>query len=165
MDHLPINHRLRPFWRVLAFLTGVYVLGFGVFGYLQTKDSGLGTFARDDLPTVLGLQTNPAFAMLSIAVGAVTVLAVIVGRNVDFIVDFVAGSIFLLAGMAMLGLLHTDLNYLGFTVATCNVSFVVGLVLLTAGLYGRVGPEEAAEAEEERRHRVVGSNQGVVGDA
>ena len=41
--------------------------------------------------------------------------------------------------MAMMTLLQTDLNLLGFTMATCIVSFVIGLVLLTAGLYGKTG--------------------------
>lgn len=152
MEHLPINHRLRPLWRALAFLTGAYVLVYGVVGFIQTRDAGLETFAQSNLPTVLGLQTNPGFALLSIVVGAGVVAAVLIGRNVDFYVNLAAGCVFLLAGMAMLGLLHTDMNYLGFTVATCNVSFVVGLVLLTSGLYGRVGSQEAAVAEEKHRH-------------
>ncbi|WP_041624550.1 DUF4383 domain-containing protein [Stackebrandtia nassauensis] len=153
MDHLPINHHLRPLYRVLAFLTGVYILVFGILGYVKSK--GLETFAQPndaDLPRVLWLDANPAFSILSIVVGAVVVLAVIVGRNVDFYVNLLAGSVFLLASMAMMALLHTDLNYLGFTMATCIASMILGLIMFTAGLYGRVGSSEREAAAEAHRH-------------
>jgi hypothetical protein len=58
----------------------------------------------------------------------------------------------MLVGMAMLALLETDANFLNFSVATCVVSFVIGIALLTAGLYGKVGTVDAARAEEAFRH-------------
>ena len=36
--------------------------------------------------------------------------------------------------------------------ANCVVSFILGLVVFAAGLYGRSGPTEAADDEEARRH-------------
>ncbi|MGH8879317.1 MAG: DUF4383 domain-containing protein, partial [Stackebrandtia sp.] len=153
MDHLPINHHLRPLYRVLAFLTGVYILVFGILGFIKSR--GLQTFAQpgdSDLPRALWLDANPAFSILSIVVGALVVLAVIVGRNVDMWVNLIAGGVFLLAGMAMMALLHTELNYLGFTMATCVASFILGLVMFTAGLYGRVGSAEREAAADVHRH-------------
>jgi hypothetical protein len=35
---------------------------------------------------------------------------------------------------------------------TCIVSFVIGMVLLTAGLYGKVGTAREAAAEDVFRH-------------
>jgi hypothetical protein len=52
----------------------------------------------------------------------------------------------------MLTLLRTDANLLNFAMANCIVSFVIGMALLHAGLYGKTGPQELADAEERLRH-------------
>ena len=41
---------------------------------------------------------------------------------------------------------------LGFTMSTCIVSFIIGLVLFTAGLYGKIGTAEDIRQEEAFRH-------------
>jgi hypothetical protein len=147
--HLPVNHPLRRFYRVLAGLIGLYVLVFGIFGFLRTRD--LDFFANQG-EGVLGLSTNPAFSLLSVATGLILLAALLVGRNLDHFLNIVAGTVFLTAGLAMLLLLRTDLNLLAFTMTNCVVSFVFGLVVLAAGLYGKVGPTDAATAEDEFRH-------------
>jgi hypothetical protein len=149
MSHIPVNHPLRPLYRVLAALAGVYVLLFGVIGFVST--SGDGMFHRGD-SSVLGLQTNLAFSIMSIVAGLVIILAIFVGRNVDYVVNLWGGVAFLAVGLAMLTLLQTDLNVLNFSIATCIVSFVIGLVLFSAGLYGRSGSASVAAAEEALRH-------------
>jgi hypothetical protein len=101
---------------------------------------------------VLGLRANGAFAALSIGAGLAVALASLVGRNVDRWVNLVTGAVFLVAGIVMLTVLRTDLNLLGFTVTTCVASFVIGLALSLAGLYGQVGPREAERREELFRH-------------
>jgi hypothetical protein len=151
--HLPINHRLRPLYRFLAGLTGLYVLVFGIVGAAVSRGH---PFVTRDHIYALGLRTNLAFAVLSIIVGAIVLLGVIVGRNVDHILNLVGGLVFLLAGMFMLILLQTDLNLLNYTVSTSVVSFIIGLVLFTAGLYSRVGSREETEAEERRRTTTPG---------
>jgi len=148
--HIPVNHRLRGFYRVLAGLSGLYVLVFGVVGFAKT--AVMYAFAQDDLPEVLGLKTNRAFARLSIVMGATVLAGAIIGRNVDHLINLVASVVFLVAGMAMLALLHTNLNVFGFEVSTCVVSFIIGMVLATAGLYGKVGSTEQAVYEEGFRH-------------
>jgi len=149
--HLPVNHRYRAAYRFLAGLTGAYVLVFGIVGAVVSGGHGL--FARGHL-VALGLHTNLAFSVLSILVGAAVVVATLLGRNVDHYLDVFGGLAFLIAGMAMLILLRTSLNFLNFTVATCVVSFLIGLVLFTAGLYGRTG--SAAQVREVERHRHQG---------
>jgi hypothetical protein len=150
--HLPINHPLRGVYRFLGALTGLYVLAFGIVGV--ARSGGHGLFAREHI-VALGLRTNLAFSVLSIVVGAVVVVAAVTGRNVDFAVFLGGGLVFLVAGMAMLTLMQTSLNILNFTVATCVVSFVIGLVLVTAGLYGRSGPQLEEEKVEADRHRAT----------
>jgi hypothetical protein len=148
--HLPINHPLRPLYRFLAALTGLYVLLFGIVGLVQSGRHPL--FARDHI-VALGLRTNMAFSLLSILMGLLVVAAAIIGRNVDFRVFLFGGLVFLVSGMAMLVVMQTSLNLLNFTVATCVVSFLVGLVLVTAGLYGRSGTPEQHDAVEADRQR------------
>jgi hypothetical protein len=150
MSHLPVNHHLRPLYRVLAGACGLYILLFGIVGSSRTASYGI--FTQDGLPTVLGLRANFAFALLSIVAGAVIVLGAVLGGNLDRWVNLVAGVVFLVAGMAMMTLLRSPLDFLGFTMATCVVSFLIGLLLLTAGLYGRVGPHHVHEREERFRH-------------
>jgi Domain of unknown function (DUF4383) len=130
-----VNHHLRPVYRVLAALCGLYVLAFGIAAVAHAADAAF--FARDGLPTVLGLRGNRAFAFLSIIAGVALIVASVIGGNIDRWVNLVTGIVFLTAGMVMMSIMQTGLNLLGFTMTTCVVSFVIGLVLFMAGLYGR----------------------------
>lgn len=153
MAHLPVNHPAQPFYRVLAGLVGLYVLVFGIAGYAQTR--GVDFFDRGE-HWVLGLQTNPAFSVLSVVAGVVLLGGALFGRNADHFINFAGGVVFLVAGLVMLTLLRTDANLLNFAVANCVVSFVIGLILLTAGLYGKTGSRALADAEDRLRHGEVG---------
>lgn len=135
MSHTPVNHPLRPLHRALAALAGLYVLGFGIVGVVRT--SGTDLFGRS-ATYALGLRTNLAFAVISIVAGLTILGAIAIGRNVDYRVNQVAGYAFSVMGFLMLMVLQTDANVLNFSVATCIVSFVISLVLLTAGLYSKV---------------------------
>ena len=141
--HIPVNHPLRPLYRVLAALVGGYTLVFGIVGFTQTRGTPL--FAQTGLPWVLGLRTNLAFALVPIVSGAVLLVSAIIGRNLDYLVNLFGGVVFMVVGMLMLGLLQTNANFLGFSVTNCIVSFILGCICFTAGLYGRVGaPGEGA---------------------
>jgi Domain of unknown function (DUF4383) len=140
-EHLPVNHPLRPVYRVLAGLVGAYSLVFGIVGVAQTQ--GTAVFAQTDLPMALGLRTNPAFAYLSILAGAVLVVTTVIGRNLGYFVNIAGGLLYMVVGLLMLALLRTDANYLGFTMTTVIVSFILGTVVFAAGLYGRTGTEAA----------------------
>jgi hypothetical protein len=150
MVHLPVNHRFRRPYRGLAALAGLYVLIFGIVGLIRTW--GTGFFAHSDV-YALGLRTNPAFAVLSILVGILVLAASAMGGNVSHVVNQVAGGVFLLAGMLMLTVLRTGANLLDFTVTTCIVSYVLGLAMLTAGLYGRVRGSYPPDSQEPIPHR------------
>ena len=154
MAHVPLNHHLRPLYRGLAALTGGYLLAFGVVGIADTAGTDL--FAQDPGLTALGLSTNRAFAVLSVLAGLLVLGAAVIGRNVDRWVNIWVGPGFLIAGTAMLALTNTDANFLNSSVATAIVSYIIGLLLLTAGLYGKVGSADQAEEEEAFRTGVSG---------
>ena len=145
MSHIPVNHHLRPLYRVLAGFAAVYLLVFGVAGVVRT--GGGDFFARDDV-SALGLRTNLAFSVASIVAGAVVLLAAFVGRNVDSALNLWGGIGFMVVGLAGLALLRTDLNPFNFSLATVIVSFVIGTLLFSAGLYGRSAAPAPAHARD-----------------
>lgn len=149
MAHLPVNHPARPLLRVIVTLVGLYILAFGVVGLIETW--GLSFFDRGE-NWALGLRTNPAFSLLSILAGLVIASGAIYGRNVDHFINFGGGVVFLVAGVFMMAVLHTEANLLNFSMTNCTVSFLIGLVLLVAGLYGKTGTSEYALAEDRLRH-------------
>ena len=150
--HLPTNHRLRSLYRFLAALTALYVLAYGVVGLAVTR--GHPAFARDDTQA-LGLRTNLAFSIMSIAVGVIVLVGIVVDHNWDQLLNFFGGLAFLVIGMLMLGLMQTDLNVFNYNVTKCVVSFLIGIVLFLAGLYSRVGSEDDVAAMEAHRHHVT----------
>ena len=151
-SHLPKNHPLRSFYRFLAFLAGAYIITFGIVGIAVS--SGHGAFARDDVHA-LGLRTNLAFSILSVLIGVVVIGVVVVGRNIDRNVNIVLGPGFMLVGLLMLTVMRTSANILNFDMATCIVSFVIGLIFSTSALYGEVASAERAAREEAFRHRTA----------
>lgn len=153
MAHLPKNHVLRPFYRILALVAGVYCLIFGIVGIART--SGHSMFAQAPI-RALGLRTNLAFALLSVLVGLVVIGATAMGRNLDRKVNMVLGPGFLVVGVVMMTVMRTSANVLNFGMSTCIVSFVIGLALFAGFLYGEVAPAEQALAEE--HHRRGGSH-------
>ncbi|MFC0528177.1 DUF4383 domain-containing protein [Phytohabitans kaempferiae] len=152
MAHIPVNHPMRPLYRTLAGLIGLYILVFGIISLTQTWGDPL--FDRGDV-TVLGLRTNLAFSIVSTLYGAVLFVGALIGNNVEHLINLAGGLIFILGGLAMLIVLRTDANILNFSMTNVIVSFVFGLLVLTAGLYDKVGTSEDVEAEERYRRNAV----------
>jgi hypothetical protein len=150
MAHIPVNHPLRRLYKTLTAFAGLYILIFGIIGLVKTH--GMPLFAQHGLPWVLGLRTNLAFSILSIAGGIVMLAAVAIGRNIDHYMEILAGGVFIFVGLLMLALLQTDENFLGFSLVNCVVSFVLGMVVFAAGLYGKTGTDADVAAEEAFRH-------------
>jgi hypothetical protein len=150
VQHIPVNHHLHVFWRTLAGLWGIYVLIFGCLA--ASKTGGRKFFQQHGLPSVLGLHANRAFALLSIVAGVVIVVGAIIGRNLDRWINLVAGVVFMAAGIVMVSVMQTRLNYLGFSITTVILSFLFGLLMFVAGLYGKVGPSDLHHKEENFRH-------------
>ncbi|WP_432985603.1 DUF4383 domain-containing protein [Dactylosporangium sp. CA-233914] len=148
--HFPINHHLRPLYRLLSAVAGLYMLVFGVVGFVQT--SGAPFFTRDEAEWVLGLRTNPAFSLLSLIAGVVVLGANIIGRNLAHQINQLAGIVLIVVGMAMLALMQTEANVLAFSMVNVIVTFILAAVVGTASLYDRVGSSHAAAAEDAHRH-------------
>lgn len=150
MAHIPVNHPLRRLYKTLTAFAGLYILIFGIIGL--TKTHGQPLFDQSHLQWVLGLRTNLAFALLSIAGGVVMLAAVVVGRNIDHYMELLAGFVFMVVGLVELALLQTNANFLGFSMINVIVSFILGMVVFAAGLYGRTGSAADVAAEEAYRH-------------
>ncbi|WP_241266191.1 DUF4383 domain-containing protein [Streptomyces boncukensis] len=133
-EHLPVDHKLSRVYRVGAGLIGLVLLAFGILGLLDK----VGFFdTRGD--TVAGLNTNGALSVLSIVVGTLLFLGMVRGGNFASSLNITLGGLFLLSGFVNLALLETGLNFLAFRIQNVLFSFVVGVLLLLFGMYGRVG--------------------------
>lgn len=148
MAHTPVNHPARPIYRALGGLTGLYLAIFGVLGFIA--NSGEEFFARDGV-AVLGQGTNLAYSVLATVLGVAILVAIGVGRNADTKLTKFLGFAYLILSLAELAVLRTDVNILGFSVATVIVSMIIGLVLMMVGMYTKVGTEEEYRAWQQSR--------------
>ncbi|MFJ8075137.1 DUF4383 domain-containing protein [Streptomyces sp. NPDC096176] len=156
-EHLPMDHRLSRFYRVGAGLMGLVLVAFGVLGLINR----IGFFdTRGD--TVAGLNTNGALSVLSIAVGLLLFVGMVIGGNIASTLNMVLGILFILSGFVNLALLDRSFNPLAFRIQNVMFSFVVGVMLMFFGMYGRVSAtlphdnpywraRHPEEAESERR--------------
>ena len=155
MAHTPINHPLRPLYRALAALAGAYLVIFGVIGLIVTPGNGL--FGQPD-DRVLGQGANLFWSIVSLLIGAVVVAVTVIGRNLDAKVNNYLGWVLLVIGTYELAVSRTDANFLKFTISTVVVTYLVGLVLIVASLYGKVGTAEEERAEHEAAHAGRGAS-------
>ncbi|MCK7626742.1 DUF4383 domain-containing protein [Streptomyces sp. RS10V-4] len=168
-EHLPVDHRLSRVYRIGAGLMGLVLVAFGILGLTDN----IGFFDTGGA-TVAGLNTNGSLSVISIVVGALLFAGMVLGGNFASTLNIVLGGLFLLSGFVNLGLLQTDANFLAFKIQNVLFSFVVGLLLLVFGMYGRVSgglphdnpywrtrhPEEAARFDSGELHPVSGMTAG-----
>jgi len=147
LAHIPVNHHLRPLYRALAGLSGVFLVAVGIYGLIET--SGHELFAREDLPEVLGMQFNPFGAGLFLVFGIAVLALTALGRNIDHLGNFWLGQMLVLISLFELAFVRTDLNVLGFNMTAVIVTMVVGLLVLTASLYLKVGPDRPHDEHDE----------------
>jgi hypothetical protein len=132
-EALPVDHRLSRVYRFGAGLTGVILLVFGILGFFDQ----VGFFSTHG-STVAGLSSNGALSVMSVVVGALLMVGAAIGGNFASWLNMILGVLFLLSGFVNLALLDTSANFLAFRMPNVLFSFVVGLMLLTFGMYGRV---------------------------
>jgi hypothetical protein len=149
MAHYPLNHPLRPLYRLLAFLGAAYLTLFGAIGLGVTAGD---PFFHRGPDWVLGLRTNPATAWLTLLAGLVLLAAVVVGRNVYHQVTLVLGWGLAGYAMVMMAMIQTDANVFNVSMINVVVLALIGLVELTAGLYGKVGSSSHAHDESQATH-------------
>ncbi|MCU7726774.1 DUF4383 domain-containing protein [Actinoplanes sp. KI2] len=148
MAHNPVNHPLRPLYRVVGFLAGAYLVVFGIVGLIRTSGEEL-TGANDK--TVLGQGTNTLLSIIMLAVGVIVLIATAIGRNVDTAVNKYFGWGLLVLGTFGLAFSRTDANIFGQDIHTVVVTYIVGLALITSSLYSKVAPAGEAGAPRQVR--------------
>lgn len=146
----PPENPLAVFHRGGAALLGLGLLIFGVLGLVNQL-----AFFTTHGSSVLGLSSNGLLSVISVLVGIVLLGAAATGGVLASTVTAGIGGLFLLSGLANLAVLNTDLNFLAFRMENVFFSLVVGMVLLTVGLYGRVsgGLSEDNPFRVARAHR------------
>jgi hypothetical protein len=149
MAHTPVNHPLRPIYRAIGALVGIYLILFGIVGLIVTGGDGMFGTNSD---RVLGQGANLSWSIVTLIVGAVVLLTTVLGRNLDTETDKYVGWGMLVVGSYGLAVARTDANFLNFTIATVVVTYLVGLLLILTALYSKVGSAEASRAEEAAAH-------------
>ncbi|MGW6460025.1 DUF4383 domain-containing protein [Streptomyces sp. NPDC055078] len=132
-EHLPVDHRLSRVYRVGAGLMGLFLLTFGILGLIDRIG-----FIDTEGDTVAGLNTNGSLSVLSICVGLLLLVGMVIGGNFASTLNMVLGVVFVGSGFINLALLDTDFNPLAFRIQNVLFSFVVGVLLMFFGMYGRV---------------------------
>lgn len=132
-EHLPVGHKLSRVYRFGAGLVGAGLVVFGIIGLVDR----IGFFDTGGAQ-VAGLSTNGALGVLSIVVGGLLFSGMVRGGNFASSLNIVLGSLFVLSGFVNLALLETSYNFLAFRLQNVVFSFVVGVLLLLFGMYGRV---------------------------
>ncbi|MEU0376171.1 MULTISPECIES: DUF4383 domain-containing protein [Streptomyces] len=164
-DELPVDHRLATVYRIGAGLCGVILLVFGILGFADQL-----SFFDTNGSQVAGLSTNGVLSLISVVVGLVLIAGAVIGGNVASMVNMTVGTLFLLSGFVHIFILDKGANILDFGMPNVIFSFVMGLLILTFGMYGRVTgglphdnpywrsrhPEEAAREDAARRGAKAG---------
>ncbi|MET7685118.1 DUF4383 domain-containing protein [Streptomyces sp. NPDC005423] len=132
-DDLPVDHTLATVYRYGAAFCGLVLLVFGALGFADR----LSPFTTDG-QHVAGMSTNGVLSLVSVLVGLVLIGGAIVGGNFASTLNMVVGALFLLSGFVHIFILDRPANVLGFGMTNVIFSFVMGLVILTFGMYGRV---------------------------
>lgn len=133
-EHLPSDHKLSKVYRAGAGLTGLLLVVFGILGLVHR----IGFFDTGG-DTVLALNTNGALSVLSICIGGLLFAGMVIGGTFASTLNIVLGLLFIASGFVNLALLDTGLNFLAFHMPNVLFSFVVGVMLMWFGMYGRVG--------------------------
>ncbi|MFC7220594.1 DUF4383 domain-containing protein [Streptomyces polyrhachis] len=132
-EHLPVDHRLSLVYRIGAGLAGVWLLVFGILALVDQVG-----FAAREGEELMGLSTNGLLGLLSVIVGPVLLYGAWRGGNFASSLNMLVGWLFILSGFVNLALLDTEANFLAFTMSNVIFSFILGLFLVTSGMYGRV---------------------------
>ncbi|WIM95981.1 DUF4383 domain-containing protein [Actinoplanes oblitus] len=153
MAHIPVNHPLRPMYRLAGFVAGAYLVVFGVLGLIATAGDGFGGEPADH---VLGQGVNLLGSIVALVGGGLVLLGTAVGRNVDVQVDKLVGWGLLVVGSYALATIRTDANFFGYSIATVVVTYLVGLLLITISLYSKVAdPGKAGAPRQVREGRTA----------
>lgn len=128
----PTDRRLSNVYRLGAGLTGAALIVFGLF-----NAAGRTMFLTSGGEVAPGVSPAEATGFLAVALGSLLVGGAVVGGTFASTLDIVLGTLFVVGGLAALALLDTPYNLLALSLPNVLSAFVVGVVLLTCGMYGR----------------------------
>ncbi|WP_103511516.1 DUF4383 domain-containing protein [Streptomyces sp. SM13] len=165
-DELPTDHHLVKVYRVGAAVCGCILLAFGCLGFADA----LSPFNTSG-DRIAGMTTNIALSWVSVVVGLALLAGAAVGGNFASTLNMTVGALFILSGFYHLFVLDRSANFLDFGMTNVIFSFVMGLLILTFGMYGRVSsklshdnpywrrrhPREAAREAALRRRTAIAS--------
>ncbi len=149
------DRRLDLVYRIGAGFTGLVLVGFGSAGLMIR----LPLFDTQG-EVIAGLSTNGALSFLSVAIGSLLVGAAILGGKFASTVCVTVGVAFVASGIVNLYLMTTDFNILAFSISNVVFSFVVGLVVMTFGMYGRFSSHLPEDNPFQRYRHPEGSTDG-----
>ncbi|WP_333777042.1 DUF4383 domain-containing protein [Streptomyces sp. IBSBF 3136] len=132
-DELPVDHKLASVYRYGAGVCGGILLAFGCLGFADE----LRPFDTQGAH-IAGMSTNGLLSLLSVAFGLLLVCGAVLGGSVASTLNMVVGALFVLSGLIHLFILDRAANVLGFGMTNVVFSFVMGLLIATFGMYGRV---------------------------
>lgn len=158
-DGLPTDRRLAEVYRWGAALCGLLLVVFGCLG-LADQLSPFNTSGQQ----IAGLSTNGVLSVLSLVFGSVLAGAAFIGGNIASTVNMAVGALFVLSGFVHVFILDRSANILDFRMSNVIFSFVMGLLILCCGMYGRVSgrlphdnpywrarhPEQATDEDREK---------------
>ncbi|MET8228539.1 DUF4383 domain-containing protein [Streptomyces sp. NPDC005301] len=132
-DEFPVDHKLATVYRYSAAACGLIVLAFGLLGFADQ----LSPFNTDG-QQIAGMSTNGVLSLISVMVALALIGGAIVGGNFASTLNMSIGALFLVSGFAHIFILDKPANVLDFGMTNVMFSFVMGLIILTCGMYGRV---------------------------
>ncbi|MFE5392987.1 DUF4383 domain-containing protein [Streptomyces sp. NPDC056568] len=132
-DEMPVDHHLTTVYRYGAGFCGVVLLVFAGLGFADA----LSPFATAG-DTIAGMTTNVALSAISTVVGLALLAGAAIGGNFASVLNMTVGALFVLSGFAHIFVLDRPANILDFGMTNVIFSFVMGLVIATFGMYGRV---------------------------
>ncbi|MFE2877711.1 DUF4383 domain-containing protein [Streptomyces roseus] len=148
-DELPVDHPLSRVYRIGAALCGLLLLVFGCLGFAGSLSS-FDTAGQH----IAGMSTNGLLSTISVLFGLLLFGAALVGGNVASSVNIAVGVLFVLSGFVHLFLIGRPGNILDFGMTNVIFSFLMGLLIMTFGMYGRVsGGLPHDNPYWQRRHR------------
>ncbi|MFE9931907.1 DUF4383 domain-containing protein [Streptomyces sp. NPDC005533] len=131
-DELPVDHPLNRVYRIGAAACGLLLLLFGCLGFADSLSS------FDTAGSIAGMSTNGLLSAISVIVGLLLFVAALIGGNVASSVNIAVGVLFVLSGFVHLFLIGRPGNVLDFGMTNVIFSFLMGLLIMTFGMYGRV---------------------------
>ncbi|MEU8841568.1 DUF4383 domain-containing protein [Streptomyces roseus] len=132
-DELPVDHPLSRLYRIGAALCGLLLLVFGCLGFAGSLSS-FDTAGQH----IAGMSTNGLLSTISVVFGLLLFVAALIGGNVASSVNIAVGVLFVLSGFVHLFLIGRPGNILDFGMTNVIFSFLMGLLIMTFGMYGRV---------------------------